>query len=55
MKLEQVLEQIATQSTDVKGVQKVVEPIVRRVVPAGYTVMSTSKKKKKKKNVKREN
>jgi ATP-dependent protease HslVU (ClpYQ) ATPase subunit len=54
MKLNQVLEQMgvtpqATQSTDVEGVKKTVGPIVRRVVPAGYT--KDERKPKKKKNV----
>jgi len=41
------LEQAATQSLDVKGIQKVMPPMVRRKVPAGY-IEDTRKKKKKK-------
>jgi len=55
MKLEKALqlEMMAagvagTTSADVKGIPKLVGPIVRRVVPAGYTKISSKKKKKKK-------
>lgn len=48
MKFNEALEQ-ATQSDDVEGLPKRVGKIVRRKVPAGYTVMSKGKAKKKKK------
>lgn len=47
MKLKDILEQIATQSSDVRGIQKVMSPIVRRKVPAGY-IEDVRKKKKRK-------
>ena len=47
MKFNEAVEQ-ATQSKDVEGVKKIFGKIVRRKVPAGYTVMSKGKKKKKK-------
>jgi len=49
MKLKDILEQIvpATQSPAVRGIQKIMSPIVRRKLPAGY-IEDTKKKKKRK-------
>lgn len=54
MKLKDIIEQVvpATQSSDVEGVPKVMSPIVRRKVPAGY--IETTKKNKKKKKIQEE-
>jgi hypothetical protein len=49
MKLKDIIEQMtpATQSPDVKGIPKIMPPIVRRKLPAGY-IEDTKKKKKRK-------
>jgi hypothetical protein len=47
------LEQVATQSDDVRGIQKVMSPIVRRKVPAGY-IEDVRKKKKRKITIREE-
>lgn len=48
MKFNEAVEQ-ATQSDDVEGIPKRYGKMVRRKVPAGYTVMSKGNAKKKKK------
>lgn len=49
MKLSEAVA-MATQSADVQGVPRIMHPITRRKVPAGYVADVRKRKKRKKKN-----
>lgn len=54
MNFNEVMESISTTAKDVEGIQKIMHPIVRRKVPAGYVADVRKKKKKKEEEEKNE-